>query len=125
MNLFSILTTTTANNIVNDDACTGLADIIAIAGFVLRVIQIAAPIILIIWGSIDLIKALIAGKEEEIKKQQSTLIKRLIAAVLLFLIPYIVTVVLGLIGSRSWTECWNEHHDDPILSVEDLKLNTN
>ena len=56
-----------------------------------RIIQIVVPILLIIWGMLDLGKAVIAQKEDEIKKGQSTFIKRLIVVV-------IVKLLVGLVS---------------------------
>ena len=70
-------------------------------------VQIAVPVVLIIWGSIDLIKGVIAQKEDEIKRAQSTFFKRLIAAVLVFFVFTVVKVVIGLTTKNSETilEC--------------------
>ena len=64
---------------------------------ILTLIQIVVPILLIVMGSIDMVKAVMAGKDDEIKKAQGTLIKRVIAAAIVFFIPLIVTLVMGLI----------------------------
>ena len=56
-------------------------------------IKIVVPILLVIFGSIDLGKAITAGKEDEIKKAQSSFIKKLIVAVLVFLVMTIVQFV--------------------------------
>ena len=48
-------------------SCGKLLPILDIAIFILTAIQWAAPILLILWGSLDLVKAVIAGKEDEIK----------------------------------------------------------
>ena len=96
-----------------------LAKVIAIVGFVLNLIQWVVPIILIVLGTVDLVKAVIAGKEEEIKNNQKTLVKRIIAAIIIFLIPLIVSVITGLLGTDEWKECWNAHHNDGIGSLLD------
>lgn len=89
------------------ESCEGIGDIIKILTFVVKVIQIVAPIILILMGSIDMVKAVMAGKDDEIKKHQTTLIKRLIAALIIFLIPYAVNVVFKAVGGdNGWTHCW-------------------
>ena len=46
----------------------------------ITIIKIAVPILLIIFGMLDLGKAVIASKEDEIKKGQQTFIKRAITA---------------------------------------------
>ncbi|MDD2496468.1 MAG: hypothetical protein PHE29_14925 [Tissierellia bacterium] len=91
-------------------ACTR-PELLPIIGFIksiLMVIQILIPIGLIILGTIDLGKAVIASKEDEIKKNQQTLVKRALAAVLVFLLATIVTFLMGFVGGKTWTECWTE-----------------
>ena len=64
-----------------------------------KVIQIFVPLVLIIFGMIDMAKAVMGSKEDEIKKGQNMFIKRLIAAVIVFLIVFIVKTVIGLIAT--------------------------
>lgn len=71
-------------------------------------IQIVIPIILIIMGMLDLGKAIVQQKEDDIKKGQSTFLKRVIAAVVIFLIVAIVKLLVGLVAGNnndSITEC--------------------
>lgn len=81
--------------------------VMGIVKLLILVICIAVPIVLIILGSFDLFKAVTAGKDEDIKKKQQTLIKRIIAGVIVFLVPTIVTVLMNLIGAEDWKVCWN------------------
>lgn len=85
-----------------------LVNVIAIVRLVMNIICIAVPIIMILMGTLDLFKAVTAGKDEDIKKKQKALITRIIAGVLVFLVPTIVSVIMNLIGVSSWRECWNE-----------------
>ena len=103
--------------------CSQLANVIGIAGFVLKVIQFVVPILLILWGTIDLVKSVVAGKEDDIKKNQKILIKRIIMAVLVFMVPILVSTILGLIGSKSWQKCWTDHKGDGIINVESQNVN--
>ena len=87
---------------------TDLLNIIGILKFALRVIQFLVPILLILWGTIDLVKSVVAGKEDDIKKNQKTLIKRVISAVIIFLLPIAVSVLMGMIGAEEWKTCWKD-----------------
>lgn len=92
MDLFLVL------NTAYEQICGGEGIvIIKTISSILTVIQIAVPILLIIFGSIDLMKAVMAGKEDEIKKSQGTFVKRAIAAVIVFFIPTIVGLLLNLL----------------------------
>ena len=101
-------------------SCGKLLPILDIAKFILTAIQWAAPILLILWGSLDLVKAVIAGKEDEIKKHQGALVKRIISAVIIFLIPTIVSLLLGLIGSNDWRGCWKCAEAQITISEADI-----
>ena len=81
------------------EVCSGqIMVVFKFIGIILDIIKIAVPIILIIMGSIDFAKAIVAGKDDEIKKSQSTFIKRVIAAVIVFFVPTIVGLLLSLIN---------------------------
>lgn len=56
---------------------------------------IAVPVVLVILGMIDVFKGLSAQKDEEIKKGQQILVKRLISAGIIFLVLLIVKLVIG------------------------------
>ena len=75
--------------------CSDLAPIWQIIGWVLWVFKIVIPIVIIVFGMIDLGKAVMGSKEDEIKKAQSTFIKRLMAAALVF---FVITIVQFLVG---------------------------
>ena len=64
------------------------------------IIKIVVPILLVVFGMLDLGKAVMAQKEDEIKKGQQTFVKRLIAAVIVFLVVFVVEIVLGLVAPR-------------------------
>ena len=66
-------------------------------GNILDVVFIAIPIILILMGSIDFMKAVMASKEDEIKKAQGVFIKRIVAAVVVFFVPIIASILLELV----------------------------
>lgn len=78
--------------------CESTANIWQIVGYVLLVFKIVIPILLIILGMLDLGKAVIASKDDEIKKSISSLVKRAIAAVIIFLLPTIVSFLIGIVG---------------------------
>ena len=91
--------------LVSPDAiCGGITipgSIVSIINMVILVIQIALPIILIVMGMLDLGKAVMAGKEDEIKKYQTLFFKRVIAAVMVFLIIAVVKLVFGVLADAS------------------------
>lgn len=65
---------------------------------ILRWIKYILPVIVIVFGILDFIKAIAGDKDDEMKKVQGRFIKRLIAAALVFIIPLIIEFVLDKMG---------------------------
>ena len=63
---------------------------------VLKYVRIIVPILIIVLGTIDFARAVVADKEDEMKKAQVTFVKRIIAGVAVFFVPIIVNIVMGL-----------------------------
>ena len=85
----------------NDRALSG---ILYTVKNVIFIIQLAVPIMLIIWASIELFKLMMNPDE---KKGIKSIINKFIAAVVVFMIPVFVNVVMGLVGeSTNFSSCW-------------------
>ena len=67
---------------------------------VYTIVKIIIPVVLIFFGVLDMGKAVIQQKEDEIKKSQMLFVKRVIAAILVFLVASIVQLVFGFIGGE-------------------------
>ena len=105
--------------ILEETVCNpeGLKTVFTFINNILKLIQIVVPIILIIVGAFDLAKAVMGSDEKEIKAATQKLIKRAIAAVAVFFISTMVTIVLDYVAKSdskskenidSWTLCWDE-----------------
>ena len=79
--------------------CETSAGLWQLVGKVLLVFKIVIPLLLIIFGMIDLGKAVVASDEKAIKNATNSIIKRLIAAVVIFFIPTMVAAVFSLISN--------------------------
>ena len=98
------------------DSCTTLAPVINFLKAILTIIQWGIPILLIIMGSIDLGKAVMASDDKEIKGATSKLIKRAIAAVAVFFIPLVVNLLINMVGDSrgddakagDFLTCWGD-----------------
>lgn len=111
---------------VDCSAGSELVQAMAIVRLVINVICIAVPIVMIVLGTIDLFKAVTAGKDDEIKKKQQTLIKRIIAGVLVFLVPTIVSLLMNLLGAGgNWSECWNNAKNANFKNLFNGQVKTN
>lgn len=93
--------------------CTELGPVIRILKLVVGLIKWGVPFMLILFGMLDLGKAVMSSKEDEMKKAQSVLIKRVIYAVAVFLVITIVTFVMNMVvdanvdvGDSKWSDCW-------------------
>ena len=97
------------------DSCGGLLPIVrVIRKGVFPLVQLFIPIILIILGTIDLGKAVIASDDKEVKAAQGRLIKRFIYAALIFFVTTLVSVLMDLVSkggddagdTTRWQSCW-------------------
>lgn len=93
------------------------ADVPRIIRFLYIFLQVLVPIGIVIVSSIDLFKAISAQKEDDIKKGQQTLIKRIVAAVIIFFVFAIVKLVLSVISDNSDSiidciSCFLENSDE-------------
>lgn len=68
----------------------------------LKIIRISVPILLLVYGIMDFVKALFSPEEGEMKKAQQTFMKRLLIAVLIFLVPILVNLLLNL-ANQVWS----------------------
>lgn len=67
-------------------------------GTVVTLIKIGIPVLLIIFGMLDLGKAVMAQKEDEIKNSQRLFLKRILSAALVFFVIVIVQLVFNLVA---------------------------
>lgn len=73
----------------------GVKDLIAT---VVLAIKIVVPVLLIIFGMLDLGKAVVAQKDDEIKAGQKTLMNRAIAAAIVFFVITIVQLLMNIVS---------------------------
>ena len=102
----------TSCSLCNDNA---VFSIIYILKQILQVVFLLVTIILIVLVLIDIAKNVVAGKEDDMKKNKNIAIKRVIYAVVIFLVPAIVNLFMHVLynivdGSshQSFLSCW-EH----------------
>lgn len=95
--------------------CDDLRPVIIFIKAVLQIIQIGIPIILIVMGTIDLGKAVLSSDDKEIKGATGRLVKRAIAAVAVFFVGTIVSLLMNLFSgtgddledsANDWRDCW-------------------
>ena len=80
------------------DCSTSMKTLIGAVDFVLTLVRWAIPVVLIILGSIDMFKAMASNDEKKAGEARKTFIRRLIYAVVAFLVPFIVTFAFDIAG---------------------------
>ena len=81
----------------NSELPENLVKLISIA---ITAIQIVTPLILIVTGMVDFLKATTSSNEDGIKKAQQTFVRRLIAGAAVFLIIVVAKTVVGLVNTK-------------------------
>lgn len=66
----------------------------------ITILKIATPVIIIIFGMIDLVKAVVAQKEDDISKGAKTFLKRTIIGICVFLVFVFVQLIIGLVARQ-------------------------
>lgn len=72
-------------------------------GYLLLIVKIVIPIILIVLGVVDYAKVVTSSDANALQKSTQSLIIRIIAGVVIFLLPTIVNFVFGLLKSKNIT----------------------
>ncbi len=98
--------------------CTQTKELLSFVGYILLIFKIIIPIIIIIYGMIDFGKAVVAEKDDDIKKSAKSLGRRAIAGIIIFFIPTIVTWVFGQVST------WGTDHTE-FKKCEDCLLRPN
>lgn len=84
-----------------------ISSVVNILKFLYNVILVAVPIVMLILGTIDLVKAIAGGDEKDIKSAVSLLGKRMLYGVGTFLVMVIVqTVIIWVDGDSDWSLFW-------------------
>ena len=95
--------------------CSDSTAIWSVVGWMLMIFKIVIPILMIIFGSIDFGKAVVAQKDDEIKKAGKQLALRAAAAVIIFILPTVVLMVINWAMDISDTDMDYETCTDCVL----------
>lgn len=74
--------------------------VLSIIQEIFNIIKIAAPILLILYGIFDFSKAVITNDNDGLKKASSNFIKRALAAIAIFFLPFIINLILNMPGIK-------------------------
>lgn len=78
--------------------CYDTSAIFQFIGFIVLVLKVIIPIVLIVIGMIALGKAVVADDDKEIKTAVTSILKKFIAAVLIFFIPSIISALFSVVN---------------------------
>ncbi|HOP65471.1 MAG TPA: hypothetical protein PLX66_00375 [Bacilli bacterium] len=81
--------------------CTETAKIWKMVGYLMNALRIMVPVLIIVMGSIDLGKAVVAQNEEDIKKGTQLIIKRVMAGIIIFFLPTVVNLIFKFVSGYS------------------------
>lgn len=84
--------------------CAQTANIWKVLGYVVTIFKIVIPLLLIILGMVDLGKAVVSSDDKAISKSVSALVKRFIAAIVVFFVPTIVSAIFNALSIMSEAE---------------------
>ena len=81
------------------DTCTRLKEPLKFVGHIVLIFKIVIPLILIFLGIMDFFRAMTSSKDEEIKNAAKTFMFRAMAAIVIFFVPTLVSVIFSFVDS--------------------------
>lgn len=61
-------------------------------------LRVVTPVLLVVLITKDMVQAVMAGEEKQIKEAQSNAVKRIIVGIIIMFVPTIVNLILDLMG---------------------------
>lgn len=83
-----------------DESCNSIlgSEMSEIINNIFKTIQYAGPVLVIVLTALDMLKAVTSGEQDQMKKATNKFTKRLIAAMLLFFVPLLCSLVFDIVG---------------------------
>ena len=72
-----------------------------------RIIQILAPIVLLLLTSLDFAKVVFSDNKDGLNKAKNNFLKRAVAVLIIFFAPYIIKLVLEIVNLETAKSCLN------------------
>lgn len=77
-------------------------------------IRFIIPIVLIVLCTVDIFKIIVSKKEDEIKKLRKEVVMKVVYAIIIYLLPFLIPMFFRLANSiipfdynDEWKECWD------------------
>lgn len=97
--LFNLFFTNVYAENVAETFCQDFSGTMKLVSIFLLLIRIAVPLMLIIYGSLDLYKIVNSGKNDDLSKQIKVLGTRILIGVVVFFIPTFIRIVVNIVDS--------------------------
>jgi hypothetical protein len=85
--------------------CKELNFVLKLVGLVVFAIKVVVPVLLVFYGMLDFVKAVMLKKEDEVKDALNKLKSRAIAAVVVFCVVSLVNVLMRFVGAEEYKAC--------------------
>ena len=83
---------------------TALSTVLPVVKGIMKMIQFAVPVALLIAFTIQFVRLTINPEEKDSFRK---ILNKLIAAVIVFVLPFLINAVMGIVGeSTEFTNCW-------------------
>ncbi len=79
--------------------CQEMSPLLQLVGLSLNIFKITLPVILIVLGVLDISKAVISSKSEDVKKNMKNFFKKVAVCIMIFFVPSIVMIIFGFVQS--------------------------
>ena len=99
--------------------CDKLAPIMRVLAYLIKLVKFAIPIVLIVMIVIDFVKASLANDDKKMKDAQNNVGKRIVYALVIFLVPTIISLLFNTLGKNisgelsgptDWISCYNSYN---------------
>ena len=80
----------------------GVAKIFMAIGYALVVVKVAIPIVLLVMGAMDFMKAIFGADPKSFSTSIKTLIQRIIAGVIIFFIPSVMYIISDVSSNKDF-----------------------
>lgn len=93
-------------------------EVMKIVKIVIQIIKIAVPIILIVYGMITYVRAIIDSDNDNLTKANKTIINMFIAAVAIFLVPTLVGTIFDIaaVSDNGVVDCFHNANKEGIIN---------
>ena len=96
----------------------GMLSIFYYIKIAMNIIFIAAPVLLLVLGTIDFLGATTASDEKKMKKSVDNFIKRLLICVVILILPLIINTIMNVLNVKSYKECFANATKENIAKLD-------